>query len=54
MMVIWLNHQLRNFWWWVRDVDLSTYTLRCGRCGGGAAGQGPVDGTRGRESTHSA
>jgi hypothetical protein len=33
MVAMWLAHQLRNFWWWLRGVDLSSYHTRCVRCG---------------------
>lgn len=32
-MGIWLKHQVRNVWWWLRGVDLESYTMRCDRCG---------------------
>jgi hypothetical protein len=33
MVLMWLAHQLRHLWWWVRGVNAETCTMRCGRCG---------------------
>ena len=36
-MEVWLNHQLRRFWWWVCGLTPATYRAVCGHCG--ATGQ---------------